>query len=270
MKFTINFLLICFLFQSCQGQQKNKITEKNIPEKIKIIDSVTTKNEQGIISKASSIEIIYLEGINLENSEIKNFPIEIQNRLKEEQNNNPMYYKLIANGESSSYNYSNSGKINEDLKSTPNVKRSKITITTINTYKDINQGIFLNSTTFNNADYLISNNLPKFNWKITSLKKKIGKYNCIKATTNGTDGLITAWYTEEIPINDGPSKYWGLPGIILSLNAPEKTFIATEIIAKDYVTIEIPKKGKKMSEKEYRVFIEKQPKEIVTEVPSEN
>lgn len=270
MKFSIKIFLICLVLQSCQGQQKNQLAEKKTSEKIKNIDSVTTKNEQGISSKASSIEIIYLEGINLENSEIKNFPIEIQNSLKEEQNNNPMYYKLIANGENSSYNYSNSGKINEDIKSTPNVKRSKITITTINTYKDINQGIFLNSTTFNNADYLISNNLPKFNWKITSLKKKIGKYNCIKATTNGTDGLITAWYTEEIPINDGPSKYWGLPGIILSLNAPEKTFIATEIIAKDYVTIEIPKKGKKMSEKEYRVFIEKQPKEIVTEVPSEN
>ena len=111
-----------------------------------------TKNEQGIISKASSIEIIYLEGINLENSEIKNFPIEIQNRLKEEQNNNPMYYKLIANGENSSYNYSNSGKINDNFEMSCGAKSHRTFISGWNKPKFI----LVESKYFNSPILLLS------------------------------------------------------------------------------------------------------------------
>ena len=34
---------------------------------------------------------------------------------------------------------------------------------------------------------------------------------------------VTAWYTPQIPINQGPGEYWGLPGLILEINADKTT-----------------------------------------------
>lgn len=57
--------------------------------------------------------------------------------------------------------------------------------------------------------------LPKFNWTIDTTQKKIGKFLCRKATTNFRGRTFTVWFTPEIPISDGPWKFWGLPGLIL-------------------------------------------------------
>ena len=41
---------------------------------------------------------------------------------------------------------------------------------------------------------------------------------------------ITAWYTPQIPINQGPGEYWGLPGLILEINADRTTILCSKII----------------------------------------
>ncbi len=56
---------------------------------------------------------------------------------------------------------------------------------------------------------------PDFNWVISDETKKIGPYECKKAEATFRGRNWTAWYTEEIPVSEGPWKFAGLPGLIL-------------------------------------------------------
>ncbi|MDA6072017.1 GLPGLI family protein [Flavobacterium sp. AC] len=64
---------------------------------------------------------------------------------------------------------------------------------------------------------------------------------------------ITAWYTPEIPVNQGPENYWGLPGLILEVNDGRTTILCSKIVlnAKEKVEIKPSKRGKVISQKDY-------------------
>lgn len=60
------------------------------------------------------------------------------------------------------------------------------------------------------------------NWTLTTETKKIGSYNCYKATAEKTIKNkiivpITAWYCPEIAYQFGPNGYGNLPGLIVEL-----------------------------------------------------
>lgn len=61
-------------------------------------------------------------------------------------------------------------------------------------------------------DELIENN-----WILHSDKKVINNFTCQKATIKKYGREFVAWFTKDIPINDGPYKFYGLPGLILEL-----------------------------------------------------
>lgn len=52
-------------------------------------------------------------------------------------------------------------------------------------------------------------------WKITNEIEIINKYKCKKATGKYRNRTITAWFTEEIPIPEGPYTFKGLPGLVI-------------------------------------------------------
>lgn len=52
-------------------------------------------------------------------------------------------------------------------------------------------------------------------WKLSNESKKIGTFECQKATATFRGREYTAWYTNEIPLPYGPWKLQGLPGLIL-------------------------------------------------------
>ncbi|MDE5487450.1 GLPGLI family protein [Elizabethkingia meningoseptica] len=57
----------------------------------------------------------------------------------------------------------------------------------------------------------------KIKWEIHPDQEKIGTYNTQKATTDFAGRKWIAWFTTEIPIQDGPYKFHGLPGLIIKL-----------------------------------------------------
>lgn len=57
----------------------------------------------------------------------------------------------------------------------------------------------------------------KMNWKILPDKGKIGEWNVQKAETDFAGRHWIAWFSTEIPIQDGPYKFHGLPGLIVSV-----------------------------------------------------
>lgn len=81
----------------------------------------------------------------------------------------------------------------------------------------------------------------EWNWEITDDTKKISGYTCKKAISKLMGLHFEAWYTDEIPVNAGPEKYDGLPGLILYVKTPGLEIIANSItFKKEAKAIEAP------------------------------
>ena len=156
-------------------------------------------------------------------------------------------------------------------------------------YKNVKTKSFSVDKEMMGKEFLVQDSLPTLKWKMESETKKIGNYTCFKATavvptsksdfrnmrqkqntaasngekpksTNWMDQMempkdvaITAWYTPEIPINQGPEKYWGLPGLILEVNNGNTTILCSKVVMnnKEKKEIAAPSKGKVVTQSEY-------------------
>ena len=68
----------------------------------------------------------------------------------------------------------------------------------------------------------------------------------------------------DIPISQGPGEYWGLPGLILEVSEGRTAILCSKITInpKEKIAIEAPKKGKKISQKEYQETMAKKALEM--------
>jgi GLPGLI family protein len=68
---------------------------------------------------------------------------------------------------------------------------------------------------------------------------------------------VVAWYSPMIPVSQGPTEYWGLPGLILELSAGNTTMLCSKIVInpEEKVTIKRPTKGEVVTKKEYNKII---------------
>lgn len=55
----------------------------------------------------------------------------------------------------------------------------------------------------------------KITWNLINETQTISGYKCQKATGKYRNKEITAWYTKDIPISEGPYTFKGLPGLVL-------------------------------------------------------
>ena len=158
-------------------------------------------------------------------------------------------------------------------------------------YKNIKEQRFTNQNESFSKLFLIKDKLEELDWELNNETKFIGDYKCYKATlkrevevvtsgisVNGDKDLdtdeneepemrevtVVAWYTPQIPVNNGPANYHGLPGLILEVNDGSTTIICSKIVLnpEKKVTIVEPKKGKVMNQEKYDVIMDKKMQEM--------
>ena len=160
-----------------------------------------------------------------------------------------------------------------------------------NFYKDLSKGIYINQKDLYGKIFSIKDSLKAFDWKLENELKVIGNYTCFKATTTINNKnpvtlpfnrnpekdkkkegikaepeviIVTAWYTVDIPIKQGPGRFWGLPGLIIEIHSGDHVLLCTKIeLSRDKIQkIDPPKKGKKVNQKEYDKIYEKKIQEF--------
>jgi len=85
-------------------------------------------------------------------------------------------------------------------------------------FKNYPQGKITSTENIFKDYYKYEESISLFNWIITNETKTISGYNCQKATATFAGRDYVAWFTNEIPIADGPYKFNGLPGLIVKIN----------------------------------------------------
>ena len=85
--------------------------------------------------------------------------------------------------------------------------------------------------------YFYEEPLPEWSWEISDSTKTILGYECIGATALFNGRKWTAWFSPEIPVNAGPWKLEGLPGLILEAIAEggQYRFVATGLQQTDKI-----------------------------------
>jgi len=170
-------------------------------------------------------------------------------------------------------------------------------------YKNIKTNAFVQDQEFYGKKFLVKDKLLNIEWKMGSETKQIGNYQCFRATamiptselsfwefswsqlrqetkedandTASTSDVtqekeeipmteVEAWYTPQIPVSQGPSEFWGLPGLILELNIGTTTILCSKIVInpKEKAKVEAPNKGQEVSKTEYKDIIFKKMKEF--------
>lgn len=174
-------------------------------------------------------------------------------------------------------------------------------------YKNIKDKIFVNDKEIMGKEFLVKDSLTSIKWQLTQETKQIGDYMCFKATAmipnpsykfrdmrdkmnkemqkeqtaedkkNGTNLLpevkkeveITAWYTPDIPVSNGPSNYQGLPGLILEVNEEKTVILCTKVVmnVKDKKEIKAPTNGKMVTQKEFDEISRAKMQEMMDSAP---
>jgi GLPGLI family protein len=104
----------------------------------------------------------------------------------------------------------------------------------------------------------------KVDEKATEEKKEEKKTNFFAEIDMPKEVTVTAWYCPEIPVNQGPDEYWGLPGLIMEVNDGKTVIMCSKLVlnVKEKIEIKAPTGGDKVTQKEYDDIMIKKLKEM--------
>ena len=99
---------------------------------------------------------------------------------------------------------------------------------------------------------------------VTTEKKDEKKTNFFDEVEMAKEITVTAWYCPEIPVNQGPDEYWGLPGLIMEVNDGKTVIMCSKLVmnVKDKIEIKAPTGGDKVTQKEFDDIMIKKMKEM--------
>lgn len=124
------------------------------------------------------------------------------------------------------------------------------------TYKNHQTKQIISKTLFLGKEFLVTDTITieQFNIVENEVKEILG-FECKKAIS--PDGKKTVWFTEHIPVADGPTNT-NLPGLILEAHLDQYIYTATNIDDNIKQSIVIPTGGKKMTNAEFQEMVQKQ------------
>lgn len=123
---------------------------------------------------------------------------------------------------------------------------------------------------FMNRIFLVEQEMPAADWKITGNQKVILGYLCIEATKQDTAGVKTVvWFAPSFEVKGGPAGFSNLPGMVLEADVKDgsHTFLAKSVVPVDPRDLKIkkPGEGKKVTDAEYHKIVSEKMKEMGVE-----
>jgi len=214
-----------------------------------------------------------------QNSELQNPEISLDKKKQIEQMKSSLIeleehtYILNFNMHESSYRKEERLGIKDRLNAAANV---------LDFYKNFKDNIYIKEFDASGTIFHISERLPVFDWKLQNETQTIAGHICYKAIqseikesikrvmspTGGIEQSIikdtittVAWYCPDIPVSNGPDKFFGLPGLIMSIVKTSEfggmplTLYATQITLnpKEGVRVKRPKTKRLYSPAEFQL-----------------
>ena len=118
-----------------------------------------------------------------------------------------------------------------------------------NFYSNIKEKYSLFSIDLNGKKLIVKDSIKALDWKLTKEKDKFS---------------VEAWYAPKLAFKNGPNKYFGLPGMILKIVETVKSdkgdqqqiYTAIDVKLDNTAKIEVPTKGKLITQKEFYEIID--------------
>lgn len=151
-------------------------------------------------------------------------------------------------------------------------------------YKNLKDKAYLEENSIMGKEFLVSGIMEAKKWKLSGETKTIGKYECKKASymnavtimemteENGEmevkekidSSEVVVWYSPEIAVGHGPEELFGLPGLILEIEAKDFHLLCKKVTLNSgaELAIEKPKTGKKINQEDFDALREKKMQEM--------
>lgn len=156
-------------------------------------------------------------------------------------------------------------------------------------YRNLARNEYVRETEIMGKEFLVRDTLQKPEWVFEKESRNIGNYTCFKATntreikeqtlSSEHDSLVeatklrttTVWYTLDVPVQHGPSEFYGLPGLVLQVEDGDLTILCSKIVLNpnEEVNIEAPSKGKKVDQAEFEEIQKKKNEEMMERFQSD-